>query len=183
MKTFHWRRIETSEPLQMMLDILKHATRPLTGLEIQDEYRRRGKYCVNPGTTVGELGRNPGYVTRCIRVPLPGDPRRQEYRYVLIEAPGYKNPLQNSDCGLRNGKDEEPWKKRNGDLNREGAKSAKEGDDWEEKKSTHTTEERRCMAPGCGRAIDHGYTCNDECNRAWRESIRPKFTEPQGSLL
>lgn len=164
MKTFHWRRIETSEPLQMMLDILKHATRPLTGLEIQEEYRRRGKYCVNPGTTVGELGRNPGYVTRCIRVPLPGDPRRQEYRYALIEAPGYRNPVM-MDTASSEAETSAP-------VSRGGAEAQIEPE-----------VPSICKAPGCGREITHGYTCSDECARAWRDSIRPKFTEPQGTLL
>lgn len=176
MKTFHWRKIETSEPLKMMLDILKSATRPLTGLEIQEEFRRRGKYCVNPGTTVGELGHNPGYVTRCIRVPLPGDPRKQEYRYVLIEAPGYRNPVMSAS------ERQEP-------TNRDRNRPTATGPDQPRQEPT-ADEPRKCAAPECKNIVIRSkedpfrMTCSDTCREAWRKSLRPKFTEePQGTLL
>lgn len=84
MKTFHWRKIGTSPHLQMLLEILKSAPGPLTGMEVQQAFQQRGKWAVNPGTDIGELGRNPGYVTSG-GVHFPD----RKYRYWLIAAPGW----------------------------------------------------------------------------------------------
>jgi hypothetical protein len=88
-KTFHWRNIANSKTLQLLLAILKDASGPMTGMEIQLEAQRRGTWIANPSTTIGELGENPGYVVS------PGTyfPDRK-YRYWLISAPGWRPSWQ-----------------------------------------------------------------------------------------
>lgn len=83
-KTFHWRNVANSKTMQVLLAILKDATRPMTGMEIQLEAQRRGTWIANPSTTIGELGENPGYVVSDgTRFP------DGKYRYWLIAAPGW----------------------------------------------------------------------------------------------
>ncbi len=183
---FHWRRIENSEPLKLLFEMLKEADGPLTGMEIQLEAQKRATWIANPSTSVDEIGENPGYKTSGgVRFP------DGKYRYWLLDAPGWAPrwklvPIWDEKIGkkmvdykiVRRGS--EQW--------HEPAAAPLPGDIENKEKCAYEPSDRECL--GCGEKIEVGVWHNEECKRKWRENYgipeedkAPGPAPAQGRLL
>lgn len=92
-KTSHTGDPGTSDRLGLAAEILKAATGPLTGMEMQLESQRRGRYLANPGTCVYEIGAAPGWhVSEGLDYGQKQGPAVRfpdgKYRYWIVSWPG-----------------------------------------------------------------------------------------------
>ena len=92
--TFHFRKVDKSEKLRLLVRILMAADKPLTVMEIQLEAQNRRTWIANPATEVGEIAMNDGYVTSDgPRFGQKAGPAVHfpdgKYRYWIERAPGW----------------------------------------------------------------------------------------------
>ncbi len=162
---FHWRRIENSEPLKLLLEMLKEVDGPLTGMEIQLEAQKRGTWIANPSTSVDEIGENPSYGTSGgIRFP------DGKYRYWLVAAPGWAPrwklvPIWDEKTGKKM-VDYKIVRRGSGQWPAPAAVQVPHDIDDEEK-AVPESAPRTCL--GCGKDIEAGLWHDEECKKKWRE--------------
>jgi hypothetical protein len=90
-KSFHWREVEKSEDLQLLLQLLKDADGPLSGVDISESsrpYLGAKPRLANVVTLIAELKRNPGY--DCAGGLAWGRFPDGLYKYWLVTAPGWR---------------------------------------------------------------------------------------------
>ena len=185
-KTFHWRDISQSRPLQLLLGILKDAPGPMTQMEIQLEAQRMGAWVANPSTSIGEIGENPGHETSGAVLFPDG-----QYRYWLLRAPGWRARwvLQGQY---------RPGKKKvlasykivaAGSIQPPAAEAVSGTGDGEERKKD---QEPAIECMGCGKPIKDKKSLwhDDDCKALWRRNNGIPDDKPadrempaQGSLL
>lgn len=194
-KTFHWRQVERSAPLQRLLDILQSAAGPMTQMEIQLEAQARGGWVANPSTEIGEIGENEGYAVSG-GVLFPDN----KYRYWLIQAPEWK-PRWMVDADLNvigyvPGREWE-WRKHRGtrgreDEGRRGAMRDDEGRGTRDERAVASIGQESpandrpssivplvCISPACGRMLPEGHqglpVCGDICRRVYFDSMQGRL--------
>ncbi len=149
-KTFHWRRIENSAPLQLLLGIMKSADHPLSGMEIQLEAQRMGTWIANPSTCLNEIGQNEGYeVSPGTRFP------DGKHRYWLMAAPGW-TPAWGVNAELRV-------------VPHVGNCELRIANDELKTRQEHSEQRaiRTCRACGMEIGTDGSPFCNEECKSAF----------------
>lgn len=179
-KTSHWRKIEGSEDLHLCRDILMAADGPLTGREFQKEFERHGKWTVNPGTLIWELGQNPGHKTSGgVRFP------DGNYRYWLIAAPGWRarwivtadkrivpaGMYQQGEYNLQRPlscEEVEELKKLQNPISHEGTKARREAGEA-------YAGMNRCKNEACGRPLSSGAFCGDTCKAEYFKHLQGRL--------
>ena len=156
---FHFPKVDRSPVLQVIVEILKSAAAPLTSNDIYELAKDRGVTLSASaiGSNLDAIRNNEGYA---VSPAIRGDDGK--YRYWLQSAPGW-TPRWTADA--------------RGTVN---AASWPKPAAHEPEESQNEPEMRLCKNPSCRKPIDHGHTCNEACNAAWKESI---FTKPEGALL
>jgi len=168
---FHWRIIQNSKPLQLLLDILKEADGPMTGMEIQLEAQKRGTWVANPSTSVDEIGENPGYKTSGgVRFP------DGKYRYWLIDAPGWSPRWKLvPQWGGKTGKRMVSFNiLRSGSMQWQPIIESTQGVEID--KPVSEAVHLSCL--GCGEPIEAGPVHNEECRKLWHQKFRIPAAEP-----
>ena len=166
-------RIDRSRRLQVILELLKRSDYPLSSEEIARQaydHAQSGRIMLNVSTNIGEMraqvNRDAGYIVSEAAAWKDGKYPWHDGRprYWLIAAPGWTPRWRITEEGIL-------------------VPTSSPALQAPQPAQDHQPDEPRlCSNPACRKPLPAGerYTCDDACNRAWRDSIRPAFSATGG---